>query len=48
MRGWRGKKKGGSIALVAELEKEKEMKMEAVESTSQVCENKGQAAGSRK
>ncbi|KAL8124713.1 hypothetical protein AgCh_012388 [Apium graveolens] len=37
----RGKKKGGSIALVAELEKEKEMKMEVVESTSKVCENKG-------
>ncbi|KAL8124707.1 hypothetical protein AgCh_012382 [Apium graveolens] len=37
----RGKKKGESIALVAELEKEKEVKMEAVESTSRVCENKG-------
>ncbi|KAL8135145.1 hypothetical protein AgCh_009975 [Apium graveolens] len=30
----KGRKKGGSIALVAELEKEKEMKVEAVESTS--------------
>ncbi|KAL8121230.1 hypothetical protein AgCh_018101 [Apium graveolens] len=37
----RGKKKGRSITLVAELEKEKEMKIEAVESTSKVCENKG-------
>jgi len=37
----RGKKKGGSIALVAELEKEKEVKMEAVESTSKACESKG-------
>ena len=37
----RRKKKGGSIALVAELEKEKEMKIEAIESTSKVCENKG-------
>ncbi|KAL8124166.1 hypothetical protein AgCh_011975 [Apium graveolens] len=37
----RGKKKGGSIALVVEFEKEKEMMMEAVESTSRVCESKG-------
>ncbi|KAL8118058.1 hypothetical protein AgCh_015817 [Apium graveolens] len=37
----RGKKKGGSIALVADLEKEKEVKMEAVESTSKACESKG-------
>ncbi|KAL8098471.1 hypothetical protein AgCh_031291 [Apium graveolens] len=37
----RGKKKGGSIALVAELENEKEVKMEAVESTSKACERKG-------
>ncbi|KAL8120221.1 hypothetical protein AgCh_017385 [Apium graveolens] len=37
----KGRKKGGSIALVAELEKEKEMKVEVVESTSKVCENKG-------
>ncbi|KAL8102655.1 hypothetical protein AgCh_027252 [Apium graveolens] len=37
----RGKKKGGSIALVADLEKEKEVKMEVVESTSKVCESKG-------
>ena len=36
----RGKKKGGSITLVADLEKEKKVKMEAVESTSKVCENK--------
>ncbi|KAL8126889.1 hypothetical protein AgCh_013981 [Apium graveolens] len=36
----RGKKKGGSIALVVELEKEKEVNMEAVESTSRVFENK--------
>ncbi|KAL8119001.1 hypothetical protein AgCh_016481 [Apium graveolens] len=37
----RGKKKGGSVALVTDLEKEKKVKMEAVESTSKVCENKG-------
>ncbi|KAL8146828.1 hypothetical protein AgCh_004532 [Apium graveolens] len=37
----KGRKKGGSIALVAEIEKEKEVKVEAVESTSKVCENKG-------
>ncbi|KAL8134079.1 hypothetical protein AgCh_009229 [Apium graveolens] len=37
----KGRKKEGSIALVAELEKEKEMKVEAVESTSKVCESKG-------
>ena len=37
----KGRKKGGSISLVAELEKEKEVNVEAVESTSRVCENKG-------
>jgi len=37
----KGRKKGGSITLVAELEKEKEMKVEVVESTSKVCESKG-------
>ncbi|KAL8119916.1 hypothetical protein AgCh_017149 [Apium graveolens] len=37
----KGRKKGGSIALVVELEKEKEMKVEVVESTSKICENKG-------
>ena len=37
----KGRKKGGSIALVAELEKEKEVKVKVVESTSRVCENKG-------
>ncbi|KAL8124326.1 hypothetical protein AgCh_012105 [Apium graveolens] len=37
----KGRKKGGSIELVAQLEKKKEMKVEAVESTSKVCENKG-------
>ncbi|KAL8124675.1 hypothetical protein AgCh_012359 [Apium graveolens] len=35
------RKKGGSIVLVDELEKEKEMNIEAVESTSKVYENKG-------
>ncbi|KAL8100273.1 hypothetical protein AgCh_032501 [Apium graveolens] len=37
----KGRKKGGSIALVAKLEKEKEIKVEAVESTLKVCESKG-------
>ena len=37
----KGRKKGGSITLVAELEKEKEMKVQAIESTSKVCESKG-------
>ncbi|KAL8125632.1 hypothetical protein AgCh_013049 [Apium graveolens] len=37
----KGRKKGGFIALVAELDKEKEMKVEVVESTSKVCESKG-------
>ncbi|KAL8157615.1 hypothetical protein AgCh_002361 [Apium graveolens] len=37
----KGRKKGGSIVLVAELEKEKEMKIEVVESTLKVYENKG-------
>ncbi|KAL8134022.1 hypothetical protein AgCh_009193 [Apium graveolens] len=39
----KGRKKGGSIALVAEQEKEKEIKVEAVESTPnlRVCEGKG-------
>ncbi|KAL8156453.1 hypothetical protein AgCh_001519 [Apium graveolens] len=39
----KGRKKGGSIALVVEQEKEKETKVEAVESvpTPKVCEGKG-------
>ncbi|KAL8120203.1 hypothetical protein AgCh_017376 [Apium graveolens] len=39
----KGRKKGGSITLVAEQEKEKEIKVEAIESApnSNVCERKG-------
>ncbi|KAL8091751.1 hypothetical protein AgCh_034128 [Apium graveolens] len=35
------RKKGGSIALVAELENEKEIMVKSVESTSKVCKSKG-------
>ena len=39
----KGRKKGGSITLVAEQENEKEIKVEAVESAPnpRVCEDKG-------